>query len=109
MSPKDFKRLAEADSPIAEVSKHAAREKSIRHGYLGTLHLWRAWPATCGWPRSRPTVDRFRTRRLTGRAACLGSSSRRWTSGRRRVEGRIPATRHPPSEQDARHLVGNRP
>jgi adenine-specific DNA methylase len=28
------------DFPIAEVSKHAAREKSIRHGHPSTLHLW---------------------------------------------------------------------
>jgi adenine-specific DNA methylase len=34
------KRLAEVDFPIAVVSKHAAREKSIRHGHPSTLHLW---------------------------------------------------------------------
>ena len=28
------------DFPIAEISKHAAREKSIRHGHPSTLHLW---------------------------------------------------------------------
>lgn len=27
MIPKDYKRLAEMDFPIAQVSKHAAREK----------------------------------------------------------------------------------
>ena len=32
--------MAEVDFPIAEVSKHAAREKSIRHGHPSTLHLW---------------------------------------------------------------------
>ena len=31
MIPKDCKRLAEVDFPIAAVSRHAAREKSIRH------------------------------------------------------------------------------
>ena len=40
MIPKDCKRLAEVDFPIAEVSRHAAREKSIRHGHPSTLHLW---------------------------------------------------------------------
>lgn len=40
MIPKDCKRLAEVDFPIAEVSKHAAREKPIRHGHPSTLHLW---------------------------------------------------------------------
>ena len=40
MIPRQCKRLAEVDFPIAVVSKHAAREKSIRHGHPSTLHLW---------------------------------------------------------------------
>src|SRR3990172_9161278 len=40
MIPKDCKRLAEVDFPIPEVSRRAAREKSIRHGHPSTLHLW---------------------------------------------------------------------
>ena len=40
MIPKQCKRLAEVDFPIALVSKHSAREKSIRHGHPSTLHLW---------------------------------------------------------------------
>ncbi|MGA3208035.1 MAG: DUF1156 domain-containing protein [Syntrophales bacterium] len=40
MIPKKCKRLAEVDFPIAEVSRHSAREKSIRHGHPSTLHLW---------------------------------------------------------------------
>ena len=40
MIPRECKRLAEVDLPIAVVSKHAAREKSIRHGHPSTLHLW---------------------------------------------------------------------
>ena len=40
MIPKECKRLAEVDFPIAVVSKHAAREKSIRHGHPSTLNLW---------------------------------------------------------------------
>ena len=40
MIPRECKRLAEVDFPIAEVSRHAAREKSIRHGHPSTLHLW---------------------------------------------------------------------
>jgi adenine-specific DNA methylase len=43
MIPKECKRLAEVDFPIATVSRHAAREKSIRHGHPSTLHLWWAW------------------------------------------------------------------
>lgn len=38
--PKECKRLAEVDFPIAIVSKHSAREKTIRHGHPSTLHLW---------------------------------------------------------------------
>jgi len=38
--PRECKRLAEVDFPIAVVSKHALREKSIRHGHPSTLHLW---------------------------------------------------------------------
>src|SRR5215210_5339137 len=40
MIPRECKRLAEVDFPIAVVSAHAAREKSIRHGHPSTLHLW---------------------------------------------------------------------
>src|SRR5437667_10100329 len=40
MIPQGCKRLAEVDFPIAVVSKHAAREKSIRHGHPSTVHLW---------------------------------------------------------------------
>ncbi|MBC7347979.1 MAG: DUF1156 domain-containing protein, partial [Clostridia bacterium] len=40
MIPKGCKRLAEVDFPIALVSKHAVREKSIRYGHPSTLHLW---------------------------------------------------------------------
>ena len=40
MIPKECKRLAEVDFPIAVVSKHAAREKSIHQGHPSTLHLW---------------------------------------------------------------------
>ena len=40
MIPKECKRLAEVDFPIAEVSKHAVREKSIRQGLPSTIHLW---------------------------------------------------------------------
>ena len=40
MISKGCKRLAEVDFPIAVVSKHSAREKSIRHWHLSILHLW---------------------------------------------------------------------
>jgi hypothetical protein len=49
MIPKDRKRLAEVDFPIAVVSAHAAHEKSIRHGHPSALHLcWARQPlASC--------------------------------------------------------------
>ncbi|MEW6275977.1 MAG: DUF1156 domain-containing protein [Bacillota bacterium] len=40
MIPKECKRLAEVDFPIAIVSRHAVREKSIRQGHPSTLHIW---------------------------------------------------------------------
>ncbi len=40
MIPPACKRLAEVDFPIGAVSRHAAREKSVRHGHPSTLHLW---------------------------------------------------------------------
>ena len=40
MITKECKRLAEVDFPIAEVPRHAAREKSIWHGHPSTLHIW---------------------------------------------------------------------
>ena len=42
MIPKECKRLGEMDFPIAEVSRYAVREKSIRHGHPSTLYLRRA-------------------------------------------------------------------
>jgi putative DNA methylase len=40
MIPRDCKRLAEVDFPIAIVSKHAVRDRYLRHGHPSTLHLW---------------------------------------------------------------------
>ncbi len=40
MIPRECKRLAEVDFPVAEVSRQAAREKSMRRGHPSTLHLW---------------------------------------------------------------------
>src|ERR1700689_719097 len=34
------KRLIEVDLPIKQISAHARREKSIRHGHISTMHIW---------------------------------------------------------------------
>ncbi len=40
MNTPSPKRLIEVDLPIARISAHARREKSIRHGHISTLHIW---------------------------------------------------------------------
>lgn len=42
MIPKECKRMAEVDFPIAIVSKHSAREQYVRQGHPSALHLWKA-------------------------------------------------------------------
>lgn len=34
------RRLIEDSMPLAEISEYSAKEKSIRHGHISTLHLW---------------------------------------------------------------------
>ena len=50
MIPKKCKRLAEVDFPIAEVSRHAAREQSIwhRHPFLRLANALAALYPTWG-------------------------------------------------------------
>ena len=48
MIPRECKRLAEVDFPIAEVSKHAALEKESRCGHIPKIHIW---------PAARPTAS----------------------------------------------------
>lgn len=38
--PRECRRLAEVDFPIAKVSRHAAKEKFVRSGHPSTLHKW---------------------------------------------------------------------
>jgi len=37
--PNDL-RIIEVEMPLTKISEHSAREKSIRHGHLSTLHIW---------------------------------------------------------------------
>ena len=34
------KRLIEVSLPLKDISAQSAREKSIRHGHISTLHIW---------------------------------------------------------------------
>ncbi|MHA1401958.1 MAG: DUF1156 domain-containing protein, partial [Candidatus Heimdallarchaeaceae archaeon] len=34
------RRLIEDSIPLVEISAESAREKSIRHGHISTLHIW---------------------------------------------------------------------
>jgi len=34
------RRLIEVSLPLARISEQSAREKSIRHGHICTLHIW---------------------------------------------------------------------
>jgi len=34
------RRIIEEQMPLTAISRHSAREKSIRHGHLSTLHIW---------------------------------------------------------------------
>jgi len=40
MAPPNDRRIIEVEMPLTMISKHSAREKSIRHGHLSTLHIW---------------------------------------------------------------------
>lgn len=40
MIPKECRRLAEVEFPIADVSRHAVHDKTVRHGHPSTLHIW---------------------------------------------------------------------
>jgi adenine-specific DNA methylase len=40
MTESQPKRLIEVAFPLREVSAQSAREKSIRHGHISTLHIW---------------------------------------------------------------------
>jgi putative DNA methylase len=37
---RDDRRFIEETFPVKAVSRHAAKEKNIRHGHISTLHIW---------------------------------------------------------------------
>src|SRR5262245_14397248 len=39
-SSKTNRRIIEEQMPLTAISAHSAREKTIRHGHLSTLHIW---------------------------------------------------------------------
>ena len=36
----DRRRLIEEELPLKQVNAESAREKSLRHGHISTMHLW---------------------------------------------------------------------
>lgn len=51
-----FTRLIEVALPMREISAESVRDKSLRHGHISTLHLWRARAKklrTESWRRTR--------------------------------------------------------
>ena len=40
IAPPNDRRIIEVEMPLTKISEHSAREKSIRHGHLSTLHIW---------------------------------------------------------------------
>ncbi len=57
------KRLIEVDLPIREISVHARREKSIRHGHISTLYIWWARRPLAALPGSVMRVPLARSGR----------------------------------------------
>jgi hypothetical protein len=65
------KRLIEVDLPTKRISAHARREKSIRHGHISTLHLWRVRRPVAAERGRKVDGRRIRTGRRAGRR-CTG-------------------------------------
>ena len=59
------KRLIELSLPLKAISEQSAREKSIRHGHISTLHIW--------WAR-RPLAAR---RAATSETSLVGAQGGR--------------------------------
>ena len=84
------RRLIEVDLPIKEISTHARREKSIRHGHISTLHIWwarrplaacRAVLCAALWP---DPADPICPRRFRTEAAEAMRAWRDWHGGKAR-------------------------
>ena len=87
--PKECRRLAEVDFPIAQVSRHAAREEGIKARHPRGLHLWWArrplascravllallWPDPCD-PLCPPAFKTEARRRLREVGGCNPGST----------------------------------
>src|SRR5579875_1902499 len=98
MIPKECKRLAEVDFPIAVVSKHSAREKSIRHGHPSTLHLW--------WARRPLAACRAMLMALLLPDPCHPHCPTEFKSRARRIleESRLPGKK-PKTDADLRAAI----
>jgi hypothetical protein len=70
MISKECKRLAEEDFPIAEVSRHSAREKSIQPRYPSTPDLWWARRPLAPW-LSRADLQSGSRLGVASKSSCL--------------------------------------
>src|SRR6516165_5483696 len=97
--PKECKRLAEVDFPIAAVSAHAAREKSIRHGHPSTLHLW--------WARRPLAACRAVLMALLLPAPCDPNCPADFKQGARRLLKLMPGCALAATDMELRHALLN--
>lgn len=122
------KRLIEVDLPIREISTHARREKSLRHGHISTLHIWwarrplgtcRAVACAALWPDPAdpacPDLFREGAERLVlefgkrvqaeGAAGLVGRRIGYWTRLTSRQLRTPPAAKTPPTWEGLRKAL----
>ena len=83
-----YRRLIEVSIPLDAISAQSAREKSIRHGHISTLHIWwaRRPLAACRAAVFAALVDALSARASReARAAAAGHAGR----------AAVPAAGHP--------------
>jgi adenine-specific DNA methylase len=95
--PRECKRLAEVDFPVAKVSAHSAREKSIRHGHPSTLHLW--------WARRPLAACRAMLMALLLPDPCDPCCPPDFTQDARRLLANMPGGSRTKSDKDLREAL----
>lgn len=85
------------DFPVAEVSRHSAREKSIRHGHPSTLHLW--------WARRPLAACRAMLMALLLPDPCDEHCPAEFKAEARRFLAPVPMVPLGPSDEDLRKAL----